>query len=173
MKIIKCFKSLLSILPKQELHIIYCDNGPKDFKIGLLMDSLIEIGTTNFFFFDMYFFLYLIFLENEFGCQLIWNFFAENHGGSACDADGNIARNFLKDYVLNEKTSLKNDNSKIITLINQIKNQQGHNIPNNCKYDHIQQNLFQGIIFLSYSSLSIYAYDKVLNLNTVFVFKMV
>lgn len=97
--------------------------------------------------------LSLTLLEKEFGCQLIWNFFAENHGGSACDADGNIARNFLKDYVLNEKTSLKNDNSKIISLINQIKNQQGHNIPTNCKYEHIQQNLFQGTVFLYYTLL--------------------
>lgn len=43
-KIITCFQSLLHILPKRELHVIYCDNGPKDFKVGLLMDSLIDLG---------------------------------------------------------------------------------------------------------------------------------
>ena len=43
-KIVTCFKALLVKLPKRELHVIYCDNGPKDFKVGLLMDSLIELG---------------------------------------------------------------------------------------------------------------------------------
>jgi hypothetical protein len=78
---------------------------------------------------------------------LIWNFFAENHGGSACDADGNIARSYLGHYVLNEKTSLKGDNSKIISLISEIKNQTAYPVPKDIEYEHIQENLFQGIFF--------------------------
>ena len=146
-KIIACFKSLLSILPKRKLHVIYCDNGPKDFKVALLMDSLVEIGISNTLFLFNLDHCILINIEKEYGCQLIWNFFGENHGGSACDADGNIARNYLNNYVRNETISLNNNNSKIVSLISEIKNQKGHEITNEMKYEHIQENLFQGVTY--------------------------
>ena len=51
---------------------------------------------------------------------LIWNFFASNHGGSACDADANTAQMFLKNYVQNNSISLKDKETEIIALINKI-----------------------------------------------------
>lgn len=76
--VINCLRDLVKMefLKDFNLTVVYSDGGSKHFKLGLLMDYLVDF-------------------EKESGRRIIWNFFPSNHGAGAADGDGQIATKVL------------------------------------------------------------------------------
>ena len=89
------------------LLVIFSDNGPKEFNSSLMswlpkLQKEVNIGT-------------------EKRKKIVYNFFCENHGGSACDGDGNNARRALNVFQRDNSVLLESTSS-IVSVVNNMNN---------------------------------------------------
>jgi hypothetical protein len=90
----------------------------------------------------------LVEIQSKTDSVLLWNFFASNHGGGACDADINQAQQFLKNYVQNNDISLMNKLPLIQNIINKINNNhEASIIQTDGKYSNVDRNKFKGMTY--------------------------
>jgi hypothetical protein len=109
-----------------DLIVFYSDGGPKHYKLGVIMDCMVEI-------------------EKEKGVKLVWNFFASNHGGGAADGDGQTAQRHLARYVKHNREILNNNTDKVVSLINQIKSHYASSAKEFRKYTNVSEHEMKGI----------------------------
>jgi hypothetical protein len=109
-----------------DLIVFFSDGGPKHYKLGVIMDCVVEI-------------------EKETGKKIVWNFFASNHGGGAADGDGQTAQRQLAYHVKHNSEILNNMTDKIVSLINKIKSHYATNAKDFRKYTDLSQHEMKGI----------------------------